>query len=258
MQNHALLLGGSSGLGLATAHELARQGMHLCIVHRDRRSRLRELEQEWKRLRAYGVEVMSYNMDAIRADKRAEICEALAQHLGATGRLRVLVHSIAKGNLKPMLNDDGPALGNDDFGLTIEAMATSLFDWVKDCHGKGLFANPASVISFTSEGNKKAWRNYAAVSAAKAALEAITRNIALEFAPFGIRANCVQAGTTNTPSLRMIPGHEQLIEHSLQRNPFGRLTQAEDVAKVVGLLVKDEALWINGAVIPVDGGEHMR
>ncbi len=258
MQNYALLLGGSSGLGLATAHELASQGMNLCIVHRDRRSRLSELEQEWERIRAKGVEVLSFNMDAIRADKRADICAALDRQMGDTGRLRVLVHSIAKGNLKPMLNEDGPTLGNDDFGLTLEAMATSLFDWVKDCHNRGLFMNPASVISFTSEGNKKAWRNYAAVSAAKAALEAITRNIALEFAPFGIRANCIQAGTTNTPSLRMIPGHEYLIEHSLQRNPFGKLTQTEDVAKVVGLLVRDEALWINGAVIPVDGGEHMR
>ena len=254
----ALIIGGSSGLGLATARELAKQGMHLCIVHRDRRSRQAEIDQEWEALRTLGVEVKAYNLDALRPEKRIMVCEELYQLLGDNGRLRVMVHSLAKGNLKPMISEEGPSLQADDFRLTLEAMATSLYDWVKECWNMGLFMELASVISFTSEGNKKAWRNYAAVSAAKAALEAITRNIALEFAPHGIRANCVQAGTTDTPSLRMIPGHEQLIEHSLQRNPYGRLTRPEDVAKVVGLLVKDEAAWINGAVIPVDGGEHIR
>ncbi|HJT72820.1 MAG TPA: SDR family oxidoreductase, partial [Chitinophaga sp.] len=102
-----------------------------------------------------------------------------------------------------------------------------------------------------------AWKNYAAVSAAKAALEAISRSIALEFAPVGIRANCVQAGVTDTRSLQMIPGSEQLIEHTKKRNPFQRLTTPEDVANVVYLLCKDEAAWINGAVIPVNGGEHI-
>lgn len=258
MQDWALILGGSSGLGLATARELVRQGMHICVVHRDRRSRQAELEEIWNELRSKGAMVKAYNTDALRSDKRLAVCEDLSATMGDEGRLRVLVHSIAKGNLKPMLSEHSPKLQSDDFRLTLEAMATSLYDWVQECHGMGLFADPGSVISFTSEGNKKAWQNYAAVSAAKAALEAITRNIALEFAPYGVRANCIQAGTTDTPSLRMIPGHEDLIQHSLQRNPYERLTTPEDVAKAVGLLVREEALWINGAVIPVDGGEHMR
>ena len=95
------------------------------------------------------------------------------------------------------------------------------------------------------------------MSAAKVTLEAITRNIALEYAPFGIRANCIQAGVTDTPSLRMIPGSEEIKKHSLLRNPFNRLTLPEDVANVVYLLSKDEAAWINGTIIPVDGGEHI-
>jgi enoyl-[acyl-carrier protein] reductase I len=95
------------------------------------------------------------------------------------------------------------------------------------------------------------------VSAAKAALEAITRSIALEYAPFGIRANCIQAGVTDTVSLRRIPGSEALKAHSITRNPFNRLTTPRDVANVVYLLCKDEAAWINGVVLPVDGGEQI-
>jgi enoyl-[acyl-carrier protein] reductase I len=120
-----------------------------------------------------------------------------------------------------------------------------------------LFSEDARVISFTSEGSRKAWKNYAAVSASKAALEAITRSIALEFAPYGIRANCIQAGITDTKSFRIIPGSEILAEYSKARNPFKRLTTPQDVANVVYLLTLDEAAWINGAVIPVNGGEDI-
>jgi enoyl-[acyl-carrier protein] reductase I len=156
-----------------------------------------------------------------------------------------------------MISESTPTLQTDDFQLTIQAMGISLYDWTNAIFEARLFSDDARVISFTSEGNTKAWKNYAAVSAAKVTLEAITRNIALEYAPFGIRANCIQAGVTDTASLRMIPGSDEIKKHSLLRNPFNRLTLPEDVANVVYLLSKDEAAWINGTIIPVDGGEHI-
>ena len=156
-----------------------------------------------------------------------------------------------------MLGEE-PTLKNDDFQLTIDAMAISLYDWVKIVFNAKLFAKDARVISFTSEGNTKAWKDYAAVSAAKVALEAITRSIALEFAPEGVRANCIQAGVTVTRSFQMIPGYETLRVHALKRNPFKRLTTPSDVGNAIYLLSKDEASWITGTVIPVNGGEHLK
>jgi enoyl-[acyl-carrier protein] reductase I len=156
-----------------------------------------------------------------------------------------------------MVSDTSPILQTDDFQLTIQAMGISLYDWVKAIFEAKLFADDGRVVSFTSEGNSKALKNYAAVSAAKVTLEAITRNIALEFARFGIRANCIQAGVSDTASFQMIPGNNKLKKHSLERNPFDRLTLPEDVANVVYLLSKDEAAWINGTIIVVDGGEHI-
>lgn len=253
----AIVLGGSSGLGLATAKKLAAQGMNICIVHRNSRLQEVEITSEFNKIKEEGIQFISFNMDAINPEKRQEIIFELQQCLGRKGKIRTLVHSIAKGNLKPMIEDDKPTLKNDDFNLTINAMAISLYDWTKAVFEVNLFAKDARIISFTSEGNTKAWKNYAAVSAAKAALEALTRNIALEFAPYGIRANCIQAGVTNTASLQMIPGNEKIKKHALLRNPFQRLTTPEDVANVVYLLSKDEASWINGSIIPVDGGEHI-
>ena len=252
----ALILGGSSGLGLATAKKLAKHGMNICVVFRNSRSQLDQMKRDFREIKQESVGFVSYNKDAFHPEKRTELIEDLKKELNG-GKIKVLVHSVAKGNLKPMVSDSMKVLQTDDFQLTIQAMGISLYDWVKAVFEAKIFSEDSRVVSFTSEGNSKAWRNYAAVSAAKVTLEAITRNIALEFACFGIKANCIQAGVTDTASLGMIPGSDKLIKHSLERNPFNRLTLPEDVANVVYLLSKDEAAWINGTIITVDGGEHI-
>ena len=154
--------------------------------------------------------------------------------------------------------DGEGSLSTDDFRTTLDAMAISLYDWTKLIFSTGLFASDARILAFTSEGSQKPIANYAAVSSAKAALEAISRSIALEFAPHGIRSNCIQAGVTDTAAVRMIPKSDDLITHSVSRNPYNRLTTPEDVANVVYLMVKEESAWVNGTIIQVDGGEHLQ
>lgn len=288
----AIILGGSSGIGLATAAKLAKEGMNLCVLHRDRKKDLQEIQDRFESFKSLGVKVLSYNLDAIKSENIEKVIASLKEEMGETGKVRLLLHSIAKGNLKPMtdtqnvkenslnekagveqtplsqafkdlqliLRDEGadkdrPVLTRQDFQLTIEAMALSLYEWVQYLHNSSMFAADARVIGLTSAGNTKAWRDYAAVSAAKSALEAICRSISLEFARFGIRCNVVQPGITDTPSLRMIPSSDILKLNAAVRNPFQRLTQPSDIANALFLLCTDEASWINGAIIPVDGGE---
>src|SRR5258706_11011430 len=133
-------------------------------------------------------------------------------------------------------------------------MGTSLVTWVQALRARGLFADDARVLAMTSEGNRAAWRGYAAVSAAKAALEAASRAIALECAPFGVRSNIIQAAVTNTPALQLIPRHRHLLAGGLQPNPCGRLTTPEDLAGFICLLATHQGAWVNGAVLMVDGG----
>ena len=254
----ALILGGSSGLGLATAKKLARHGFDILIIHRDRKSDLKDITSHFQEITSSGVVLRSFNVDAGNPEKRAlTIAEIKSVIHGGRG-IKVLIHSIAKGNLKPMYSKADSSLSHQDFQVTLNAMALSLYDWTKDLVDEGLFGEDARIISFTSEGNSKAWPGYAAVSAAKATLEALTRNIALEFAAVGIKANCIQAGATETRAFRMIPGHKKIKEDALRRNPNKRLTTPEDVANAVYLFTTDEARWITGTVIKVDGGERMR
>ncbi len=300
----AVILGGSSGFGLATAQKLAQHGMNLCIVHRDRRSQLSRIEPEFEKIRGAGSQLITFNRDALSAEKRGEIATELAAALGEAGRVRVLLHSIALGNLK-LLVPESPAprravrelasklgieeervqsatdelfaagvdpaqgfasppaysqrhfLDEDDFARTIFNMGTSLLGWVKELFERNLFASDARVFGLTSEGNEVAWKGYAAVSASKVALEALARSIAVEFAPYGIRCNVIQPGITETPALAAIPGSDHLKATARMRNPFRRLTTPADVANVIYLLSTDDAAWINGEIIRVDGGERI-
>jgi len=302
----AVILGGSSGFGLAAAQVLAEHGMHLCLVHRDRRGAMARIEPEFEKLRGQGVEVRTFNTDALAAEKRGEVLDALAAEVGPGARVRVLLHSIAFGNLKlvaPEKRRDGSErartalaetlgvdaarlaeaadallaeghdslsglatppeysdrhfLDADDFARTVHAMGTSLLDWTQDLLARGLFADDARVFGLTSEGNTVAWKGYAAVAAAKVALESVARSIAVELAPYGVRCNVVQAGVTETPALAAIPGSGHMKAQARARNPFGRLPTPRDVARVIYLLSLDEAAWVNGEVIRVDGGEHV-
>lgn len=298
-----LILGGSSGFGLATAHKLAQHGMNLCIVHRDRRAVARRAEPEFEKLRATGVQVLTLNKNALDADVRRQILDRLGEVMGEQGRVRTLLHSIAFGSLKLIAPDKSRrgnaraalsaelglqeevlakkadalfregsdalvgiasppsypqrALDEGDLARTIHAMGTSLLGWTQDLIERDRFAPDARVMGLTSEGNAVAWKGYAAVAAAKAALESISRAMAVELAPYGIRSNVIQAGVTETPALEAIPGNPQLKAQARLRNPYGRLTTPEDVANVIYLLSMDEAAWINGVVLRVDGGEHV-
>lgn len=300
----ALILGGSSGFGLATAKKLAAEGLNVCVVHRDRRGAMDRIERDFEAIRSHGRGFMSFNLDALSAEGMTTVVTSLSERMGPEGRVRLLLHSIAFGNLRPIVaaprKADGSAAVNrlaealglpgpdveravtrlagegeaafqalddvdygeavleeEDMARTVYAMGTSLLTWVQRLHGAGLFAPDARVIGLTSEGNEVAWRGYAAVAAAKSALESVSRAIAVEFGPYGIRSNIVQPGVTDTPALRLIPGAARMKAGALRRNPLGRLTTPDDVAGVICLLCSDEARWVNGAVIRVDGGEHV-
>jgi len=122
---------------------------------------------------------------------------------------------------------------------------------------RNLLKRGGRIFGMTSSGGHTAMPYYGAVSAAKASLEAHIRQLAMELGPLGITSNAIMAGVTDTPALRKIPGNTGMLEAARFKNPTGRLTTPEDVAKAIVLLSTDEAQWISGNVLGVDGGEDI-
>jgi len=121
----------------------------------------------------------------------------------------------------------------------------------------GFLVKGGRIFAMTSSGSLAAWPAYGAVSAAKCALESHIRQLALELAPQGITANAIMAGVTRTAALAKIPGSDELAQRAEARNPQGRLTTPDDVARCLVALSVDGTAWLTGNVLRVDGGESI-
>ncbi len=252
-----VVLGVSSGFGAAVATELATRGMNICGVHLDRRSTMASAEQTQQAINDAGAEQMFFNVNAADDAKRSQVIDALAERAGGGG-VRLLFHSLAFGSLGPLVGADAKGSARkSQIAMTLDVMANTLVYWSQELAWRGLLAEGGRILAMTSAGSTRAAPGYGMVSAAKAALEAYVRQLALELAPRGVSVNAVRAGVTDTAALRKIPGWEGLCAKALAANPSGRLTTPADIAAAVALLLEPGARWISGNVLGIDGGEDI-
>ncbi len=257
----ALILGASSGFGRATALELAGRGMNIFGVHLDMKSTLPLAKQVVADIETLGRQAIFFNTNAADARKRARVLGKIQAKLEADGgpqTVHILMHSLAFGSLLPFLADSpDEAISEPQMDMTLNVMAHSLVYWTQDMVRSGLLGRGSRIFSMTSSGSHRIFKNYGAVSAAKAALESHTRQLAYELGPKGVLINCINAGVTDTPALRKIPGHQAMVDLATNSNPGGRMTTEQDVAVTIAALADPRIQWISGSVIFVDGGEDI-
>jgi NAD(P)-dependent dehydrogenase (short-subunit alcohol dehydrogenase family) len=261
LEGWALVLGASSGFGEAMSVALARAGLHVFGVHLDRKATLPNAERVAAEVRALGRDAHFFNVNAADAERRAETVTAMEAALGArreAGALRVLVHSLAFGSLKPFVAESAhDAVTPAQMDMTLDVMAHSLVYWTQEVVRRGLMREGGRVYAMTSSGGARVLPSYGPVSAAKASLESHVRQLAMELAPRGITVNAIRAGVTATPAARKIPGYDAIEADAKRRNPSGRMTTTDDVARAVVVLAHADTHWITGNVIGVDGGEDI-
>jgi enoyl-[acyl-carrier-protein] reductase (NADH) len=257
---YALILGVSSGFGKATAIELAKMGYNIYGVHLDFGSNKERAEEFCRYLQTIGVRARFFNANAADDQKRAEIIQAIKEDFKnfEDPQLRVFLHSLAFGAIKKFFSENHEEMvSKKQIEMTMDVMANSLIYWVQDLFKEKLLGRNARIFAMTSIGSQRAMMNYGAISAAKAALEAYIRQIAVELAPYRVTANAIMAGLTDTPAAQKIPGFQRMLEYAREHNPFNRNTVPEDVAKVIAKLADENFYWINGQTIAVDGGESI-
>lgn len=254
----AIILGASSGFGEATALRLSEDGYNIIGIHLDRQATMPNVERIINKINSAGVKADFYNVNAADRSKRAEIIQEIKTKLKGEPVIKVLMHSLAFGTLKPFIPKPGEQkIVDTQIEMTMDVMAHSLVYWVQDLFENKLLANKGRIFAMTSSGGHSAIPYYGAVSAAKAALESHVRQLAVELGEMEIGVNAIMAGVTDTPALRKIPGNTGMINVAIEKNPRNRLTKPDDVAKVISLLCKDGGEWISGGIINADGGEDI-
>lgn len=257
---YALILGASSGFGKSISTTLAQDGVNIIGVHLDRATTMPEVTQLISDIQSKGVEAHFFNANAADAGKREEIVSKIEEIFKGDkeSTIKVLVHSLAFGTLKPFIADNpADAINQKQIEMTLDVMANSLVYWTQAVYNKKLLVTGAKVYAMTSSGGSKQIEFYGAVSAAKACLESYVRQLAMELGKFGISANAIRAGVTNTPALLKIPNSQKIIDNAIQRNPKGILTRPEEIADFIVDNYKRDSHWMTGNVINLDGGESV-
>jgi len=243
MTRTVVITGGTKGLGLATARTLAAPGTRLVLTYRSDEEGARKAADE---LRRGPAECETLRIDFTEADAPEKLAAGVRV---LTETVSVYVHNAAATAFKPLLEVKAHHLQ--------KTFDISVFSFVRNVQGLLPLMKPGSaVIAVSGIDTLQAVPRHGVLAAAKAALEMLTRYLAHELAPKGIRVNAVNPGFIPTDSTRTYlgPGFEQAIKASARLAPSGQVADPADVAAVIAFLASDQARWMVGQTLIVDGG----
>ena len=241
MRRCALATGASRGIGRAVAAALAREGWPVCVNYLERREAAESLVAE---LRAQGRAAMAFQADVADREAVEAMVRAAAEALGP---VELLVNNA--GISRQGLFQD---LGDEDWDRLLAVNLTGPRNAIQAVLPHMLGEKRGCVVNISSMWGLRGASCEAAYAATKAGLIGLTRSLALELAPSGIRVNCVAPGCIETDMVRILG--EDTRRMLAEETPLGRLGRPEDVAEAVAFLASERAAFITGQVLAADGG----
>jgi NAD(P)-dependent dehydrogenase (short-subunit alcohol dehydrogenase family) len=245
----ALVTGGGSGIGLGSAKRLAAAGAHVTIAGRTE-SRLQEAVDEIRTVAAADATTQYAVCDVtIEDDVRAAVDAGATR----TGTLDVLF-ACAGGSLHlgPIVDADA-----DAWKATLELNVVGTFLSIKHAAAR-MTGDNGSIIAMSSIAGHSTHRLMSAYCVGKAGIEMLVKVAADELGERGIRVNAVQPGLVDTDLVGFITAGGKLLDDYLEQMPVSRVGTVDDIAAVVEFLASDDASWITGQMIGIDGGHQLR
>jgi NAD(P)-dependent dehydrogenase (short-subunit alcohol dehydrogenase family) len=239
----ALVTGGSSGLGLAIAKKFTENNIHTIIIGRNE-TKLQEAAKE-----------LGNNCQYIVCDisELGKIPLLVKQILDEHGRIDILVNN-AGINLKKPIADVTDA----EFQQVMMTNVNSVFSMSREVSRSMAINKSGSIINISSMAAQYGLPYVIAYTASKSAIEGMTRAMAVELSPEGLRINCIAPGFIATNmSATALDGDPQRKAKVLSRTPMGKLGMPEDIANMAYFLGMDESKYMTGTIIPVDGGNSI-
>ncbi|WP_010631343.1 enoyl-[acyl-carrier-protein] reductase FabL [Sporolactobacillus vineae] len=240
----ALITGGTRGIGRAIADKFAANGYDLILNYARKATNAEAAKQAIEE--KYHVAVTTVKANVGEPEQISRLFQTVDE---TYGRLDVLVNNAASGVQRPLME-----------------IQQKHWDWTMDINARAyLFAAQEAarrmeknggghIVALSSLGAVRALPNYVVVGVSKAAVEAITRYLAVALAPMHVTVNTVSGGAVDTDALKHFPNREELLEQAARHNPAGRIVRPEDIAEAVYFLCTPAAFMIRGQTITVDGG----
>ena len=241
----ALVTGGSRGIGKSIALELGRRGATVIINYLKNHEAAKTTVEE---LKLQGIKTTRIKA---HIGEEAAIDSLVSKIENQFGQLDILVNNAASGVMRPTTE---LSVKHWDWTMNINARGP----WMLSVAASRLMPDGGRIINISSPGSTWVLPAYFAVGVSKAAIEAVTRYLAVELGPKGIAVNTVSPGFVMTEALNAFPDQLGIRDIASRPTPAGRTITPEDVSNVVAMLCSSEAEMIRGQVIVVDGGETLR
>lgn len=239
----AIVTGGASGLGLATAKKFIEQGIRTIIIGRDEQ-KLANVAHELGELCSY----KQYDLS-----QTAVIPALVASIVQEFGPPDILVNNAGINHKKPFTE-----VTDDDFQQIIQTNLVAVFALSREVVKAMLKVGSGSIVNVSSMAAQYGIPYVIAYTASKTAIEGMTRAMATELSPQGIRVNCVAPGFIATDmSAKALDNDPARKQKVLGRTPMGKLGEPADIAEAIYYLATDSAKYVTGVILQVDGGNSI-
>ncbi len=249
-----VITGATKGIGKAIAERFAKEGVNVAFTYNSNEEVANELANEWSN--KYGIKAKAYKLNILEPDQFKPLFEQIDEDFERVdyfvSNAMIYGRAVVGGYGKFMRLK--PRGLNNIYTATVDAFVLGSQEAAKRMQKVG----GGAIVTMSSTGNMIYIENYAGHGTNKAAVEAMMRYAAVELGEMNIRVNAVSGGPIETDALRAFTNYEEVKAETIKRSALNRMGTPQDIAGAVWFLCSDDASWITGHTLVVDGGTTFR